>query len=291
MPRAVASGSGSSSSSSPLRSASDCSRFFIRRRPPLTRRGDDAYELHGTRVEDPYRIVILNDGTELSCHALIIATGVAVRELDVPNVERLAGAGVYYGAAMTEAAHYKGQHVFVVGGANSAGQGAMFFSRYASKVTMVVRGGALERGMSQYLVDQLRATDNIEVLLRTEVVAVEGERELEEITLQNKDSGEGWTEPAKALFLFIGAMPHTELVAGIIQRNRAGFIPTGIDLMQNGSRPKGWTLRRDPYYLETSVPGIFAVGDVRQGAVRRVASAVGQGAIAVGLVHQYLKTV
>lgn len=250
-----------------------------------------AQEVVGVRVEDPYRIVILNDGTELSCHALIIATGVAVRELDVPNVERLAGAGVYYGAAMTEAAHYKGQRVFVVGGANSAGQGAMFFSRYASKVTMVVRGSALERGMSQYLVDQIQATDNIEVVLRAKVVAVGGERDLEEITLQDKDGGKTWSEPAKALFIFIGAVPHTELVAGIVQRNLSGFIPTGSDLMQNGSRPKGWTLRRDPYYLETSVPGIFAVGDVRQGAVRRVASAVGQGAIAVGLVHQYLKTV
>lgn len=250
-----------------------------------------AREAVSVRVEDPYRIVILADGTELSCHALVIATGVATRELDLPSVKQLTGAGIYYGAAMTEAAHYEGQHVFVIGGANSAGQGAMFFSRYASKVTMLVRASSLERGMSQYLVDQIRESETIEVLLRTEAVAVAGDRKLEEITLENKETGEVRTVPANALFIFIGATPHTDLLDGVVQRNRAGFIRTGIDLIQNGERPKGWTLRRDPYYLETSVPGIFAVGDVRQGAVRRVASAVGQGATAVGLIRQYLKTV
>jgi thioredoxin reductase (NADPH) len=250
-----------------------------------------AQEVMKVCVEDPYRIVVLEDGTELSCHALLIATGVSVRKLDLPGIERLTGAGIYYGAAMTEAAHYRDEHVCVVGGANSAGQGAMFFSRYAKKVTMLVRGSSLEKGMSQYLVDQINATENIEVRLNTVVAGVEGEKQLEAVTVVNNPTGETETLPAKAMFLFIGAVPHSDVVAGVVERNSAGFILTGPDLLRNGKRPRGWTLKRDPYPLETSVPGIFAVGDVRQGAVRRVASAVGQGAIAVGLVHQYLKTV
>jgi len=250
-----------------------------------------AQEVTGVRVEDPYRIVALSDGSELSCHALIIATGVSVRRLGVPGIEPLTGAGVYYGAAVTEAASYRGEHVYIVGGANSAGQGAMFFSRYANRVTMLVRASSLAMGMSQYLVDQINTTENIEVLTRTEVVEVHGQDRLQAITIHSKDSGEKRKVPAAALFIFVGAVPHTELVAGIVERNSAGFILTGPDLTQNGQRPKNWKLKRDPYLLETSVPGIFAVGDVRHGAVRRVASAVGQGAIAVSLVHQYLKTV
>ncbi len=250
-----------------------------------------AQEVTGVRAEDPYRIVTLSDGTELACRALVLATGVTVRRLDVPGVEALNGAGVYYGAALTEAAFYRGEHVFVVGGANSAGQGAMFFSRYASKVTMLVRGTSLAKSMSQYLVDQIEATDNIEVLVRTEVVEAIGKDRLEAITIENKDSGKTETVPAAAMFLFIGAVPHSELVAGVVERNHAGFIITGPDLMKNGQRPKNWTLKRDPYLLETSVPGIFAAGDIRQGAVRRVASAVGQGAIAISLIHQHLQTV
>jgi thioredoxin reductase (NADPH) len=250
-----------------------------------------AQEVTGVRVEDPYRIVTLGDGTELVCRALVLATGVTVRRLDVPGVEALNGAGIYYGAALTEAAYYRGQNVFVVGGANSAGQGAMFFSRFASKVTILVRGSSLAKGMSQYLVDQIEATDNIEVLTRTEVVEAIGKDRLEAITIVNNDSGQTETVPAAAMFLFIGAVPHSELVEGIVERNRAGFILTGPDLMKNGHRPKNWTLKRDPYLLETSVPGIFAAGDIRQGAVRRVASAVGQGAIAISLIHQHLKTI
>ena len=250
-----------------------------------------AQEVTGVRVEDPYRIVALSDDSELSCHALIIATGVSVRRLGVPGIEPLTGAGVYYGAAVTEAASYRGEHVYIVGGANSAGQGAMFFSRYANRVTMLVRASSLAMGMSQYLVDQINTTENIEVLTRTEVVEVHGQDRLQAITIHSKDSGEKRKVPAAALFIFVGAVPHTELVAGIVERNSAGFILTGPDLTQNGQRPKNWKLKRDPYLLETSVPGIFAVGDVRHGAVRRVASAVGQGAIAVSLVHQYLKTV
>jgi thioredoxin reductase (NADPH) len=248
-------------------------------------------EVTQIRVEDPYRFVKLEDGTELSCKSLIIATGVSLRTLDVPGIDTISGAGVYYGAALTEAAHYKDKHMFVVGGANSAGQGAMFFSRYASKVTMLVRGSALEKGMSQYLVDQINDTENIEVRLRTSVTEVSGTDRLESIVIQNRDTGEIETLPASALFIFIGAKPHTEMVADIVERNHSGFILTGMDLIEEDRRPQNWRLKRDPFLLETNVPGIFAVGDVRQGAIRRVASAVGQGSTAVSFVHQYLKTV
>lgn len=248
-------------------------------------------EVCGVRVEDPYRIVTLRDGTDLSCHALVVTSGVDVRRLDAPGVEQLTGAGIYYGAAVSEAAHYRGEPVFVIGGANSAGQGAMFFSRYAGKVTMLVRGSSLKRGMSQYLVDQINANRNIDVLLRTELVEAHGENRLEAITYTNRDTGETQTVPAAALFIFIGAVPHTEMVASLVQCNNAGFILTGPDLMADGKRPRNWKLKRDPFLLETSVPGIFAAGDVRQGAVRRVASAVGEGAIVVSQVHQYLKSV
>ena len=209
----------------------------------------------------------------------------------MPGIEELTGASVYYGAAVTEAAHYRGQDVFVVGGANSAGQGAMFFSRYAGKVTVLVRGDSIEKEISQYLVDQINQAENIEVLVRAQVKEAIGEDRLEAITITNNETDESRTVPAAAMFIFIGAVPHTEMVAGVIERDRFGFIPTGPDLSVNGGRPKGWKLKRDPFLLETSVPGIFAAGDVRQDTVRRVASAVGQGSVAIGFVHQYLKTV
>jgi thioredoxin reductase (NADPH) len=250
-----------------------------------------AQEVTQIRVNDPYRFVKLADGTELSCKALMIATGASLSTLDVPGIEALTGAGVYYGAALTEAAHYKGKPMFVVGGANSAGQGAMFFSRYASKVTMLVRGSSLQKGMSQYLVDQINGTENIEVRVRTSVNEVIGTDRLEALVIKDNDSGDIETVPAAALFVFIGATPHSEFVADIVERNEAGFILTGPDLIRDGRRPKNWRLNRPPFLLETSVPGIFAVGDIRQDAIRRVASAVGQGSTAVSFVHQYLKTV
>ena len=250
-----------------------------------------AVEVVNVRVEDSYKIVSLSDGTELSCKALIIASGVSVRQLDLPGVERLTGAGVYYGAALTEAAHYRGQHVFVVGGANSAGQAAMFFSRYAKQVTMLVRGTSLTKSMSQYLIDQIDGTENIDVKTNTVVLDAYGDEKLESIKFQNKVTGEEEVVPAAALFIFIGAKSHSEMVAEVVERNSAGFIRSGRSLMRGGKRPKGWNLKRDPLPLETNVPGIFVAGDVRDDAVRRVASAVGEGANAVSQVHQYLKSV
>jgi thioredoxin reductase (NADPH) len=250
-----------------------------------------AQEVTQVRVNDPYRFVKLADGTELSCKALIIATGASLRTLDAPGIAALTGAGVYYGAALAEAAYYKGKPMFVVGGANSAGQGAMFFSRYASKVTMLVRGSSLQKDMSQYLIDQIMCTENIELRVHTGVIEAIGANRLEALVLKNNVTGDIETVPAAVLFVFIGAKPHSDFVADVLERNEAGFILTGPDLIRDGHRPKNWRLNRDPFLLETSVPGIFAVGDVRQDAIRRVASAVGQGSTVVSFVHQYLKTV
>ena len=250
-----------------------------------------AQEVESVRLEDPYKIICLKGGQEITAKSVLIATGVSLRELNVPGVKKFAGAGVYYGAALTEAVNFKDKHVFVVGGANSAGQGAMYFARFSSKVTMLVRGDSLTHSMSQYLIDQIAAQENIEVLTNSEVREVRGQNRLEEITYFNNMTGEEFTLPAEAMYIFIGAVPHTEVVAGVVERNRSGFIPTGPDLFEGREMSKKWPLKRNPFLLETSVPGIFAAGDVREGAVRRVASAVGYGAIAVSQVHQYLKTI
>ena len=250
-----------------------------------------AREVTGLRVEDPYRIVTLNDGSELSCHALLISTGVKVRELDVPGIEPFIGGSVYYGAATSEAVHYKDKKVFVIGGANSAGQGAMFLSRFASQVTVLIRGDSLKTSMSQYLIDQIDGTENISLVVNTEVTAVDGTDRLETITIKNNKSGTTETIPADAMFIFIGAIPGTGIIKDVVELSEAGFVYTGQDLIRDGRRPKNWKPRRDPFPLETSVPGIFAAGDVRHGVIRRVASAVGQGAVAVSLVHKYLETV
>lgn len=242
----------------------------------------------GVRREDPYRILKLSNGTEVSCHALVIASGMRVRQLDVPGLEPLIGAGVYYGAAPTEAALARDQDVSVVGGANSAGQGALFLSRYARSVTMLIRAADLRASMSQYLIDRIAATANIRVLPRVELSAVRGDGHLEGVDVRHADTGVIDSFEAAALFIFIGVAPRTEAFAGFVQTDDKGFIITGPDLRQSGS---GWALDRDPLMFETSVPGVFAAGDVRAGANRRIAAAVGEGSAAIFSVHQYLKTV
>ena len=248
-------------------------------------------EVIGVRVEDPYRIVKLADGSEISSHALLIATGVAWRKLDVPGIERLTGAGVYYGAAQTEAIACSGEEVYIVGGANSAGQAAMHFSKYAHKVTILVRGESLVKSMSQYLVEQISATDNIIVRVHSSVVEVKGETSLEAIAIADIVTGEKQTVSASSLFIFIGAQPRTDWLDGVVERDQQGFILSGPDVMRDRRCPRGWTLDRDPFLLETSVPGIFVAGDVRYGSVKRVATGVGEGAIAVQFIHQYLSKV
>lgn len=250
-----------------------------------------AQEVVRVRRNDPYRVVELTDGSELSCYAVVIASGMEVRRLEVPGVEERVGAGVYYGSALTEAALYRDRDVFVVGGANSAGQGAMFFSREARTVHVLLRGPDLGRSMSQYLVDRISETANIIVLPNTVVVGAEGNGCLEAVQIRDTSRGETRSMPAAAMFVFIGSAPRTEIVADLVSRDERGFILTGREAMHDGRRPKGWTADRDPFLFETSVPGVFAVGDARHGSGKRVAAAVGEGSATVSAVHEYLRTV
>ncbi|MEP7292850.1 MAG: FAD-dependent oxidoreductase, partial [Chloroflexota bacterium] len=245
-------------------------------------------EVMTVKIQDQYRILSLSDGSEISCHALMIATGVSYRRIEVMGCDALTGAGIYYGAAMTEAPSVQGQDVFIVGAGNSAGQAAMYFSKYARTVYMVVRGDSLGKSMSQYLVNQIEATENIKTLTFTEVMAVHGEEHLEAVTLINTQSRETEKYDAAALFVFIGAQPRTDWLEGVVERDQHGFVVTGNDLIRDGKPPKGWKLERLPFLLEASVPGIFVAGDVRHRSVKRVASAVGEGSIAVQFIHQYL---
>ena len=240
------------------------------------------------RVDGSYKYVKISDGSELACHTVLLTTGVQWRKLDVPGVDRLQGAGVYYGAAATEAAACTDEGVFIVGGANSAGQAAMNFSRYASRVIMLVRGDSLASSMSHYLIEQIEKTPNIHVEFNSSVAAVHGETRLEAISVECCTSGEINKVPACSLFIFIGAQPQTEWLRSIVERDQRGFILSGSDLVRNGKPPSGWPLTRFPGLLETSVPGVFAAGDVRGGSVKRVASGVGEGSIAIQFIHQYL---
>jgi thioredoxin reductase (NADPH) len=248
-------------------------------------------EAAGVRIEGPYRIIEMADGSKVSCHALLLAMGVQWRNLGVPGEERLRGAGVYYGGGVTEAISCKGETVYVVGGANSAGQAAINFAGYAEKVVMIIRRESLAATMSQYLIDQIKKTPNIDVWPQTQVAEVHGDQHLEEISVYCSTTKITDRVPAKSLFIFIGASPRTDWLGDLVQRDARGFILSGPDLLRDGKRPQGWTIERDPSLLESSVPGIFVVGDVRHGSVKRVASGVGEGAVAIQFVHQYLAKV
>jgi thioredoxin reductase (NADPH) len=248
-------------------------------------------EALGVRIEGSYRFVKLADGNEISCHALMIATGVQWRRLEAPGIDRLQGAGIYYGGGATEAMACKGEITYVVGGANSAGQAAMNFAKYAERVVILVRGTSLASTMSQYLIDQIEETPNIQVWSHASVTEAHGGTHLEEISVLCSDTNKVERVRATSMFIFIGAQPRTDWLAGIVERDERGFILTGPDLVRDGSRPQGWTLDRDPFLLETNVPGLFAVGDVRHGSVKRVASGVGEGSVAVQFIHQYLSKV
>ena len=250
-----------------------------------------AQECVRVRRNDPYRVVELADGSELSCYAVVIASGMEVRLLEVPGLKERVGAGVYYGSALSEAVLYRDEDVFVVGAANSAGQGAIHFSRYARTVTVLMRGPDLRRSMSQYLVDRINETANIIVLPNTVVAGVGGNGRLESIDIRDAAGGETRTLPAAAMFIFVGSAPRTSMVAELVERDRDGFMLTGREVMRNGRGPKGWTADRDPFLFETSVPGVFAVGDARRGSGKRVAAAVGEGSAAVSAIHEYLRTV
>ncbi len=248
-------------------------------------------EAVSVRTEASYRIMKLADDSEISCHALMIATGVQWRRLEAPGIDRLQGAGVYYGGGATEALSCKDEIVYVVGGANSAGQAAMNFAKYAERVIILVRGDSLSSTMSQYLIDQIQHTSNIQLWTHASVAEAHGQTHLEEISVLCSDTGKIERVPASAMFIFIGALPRTDWLGNVVQRDERGFLLTGPDLLHDGQRPKGWQLDRDPFLLETNVPGIFAVGDVRHGSIKRVASGVGEGSVAVQFIHQYLSKV
>lgn len=248
-------------------------------------------EIISMKIEQPYKILKLSSGLEVSSYAVVFAAGVSVRMLEADGIEQFLGTGVYYGAAMTEAATYKGQDVCVLGGANSAGQGALFFARYAGTVTMILRAASLSKGMSNYLVERIKATPNIKVLTETQLCSFSGSGKLEKVTLRNIADSKIYDLNISAAFIFIGAAPRTEILKGIIETDDKGYILTGPDLPRKNNAVLGWELDRDPYLFETNVPGVFAAGDVRSGSGKRVAAAVGEGSACVGMVHKYLETV
>jgi thioredoxin reductase (NADPH) len=241
------------------------------------------------RAEGDARVVGCANGNEVTSQTVVVATGVSYRRLGIPSAEALLGKGVYYGAALAEAPAMRGRRVFVVGAGNSAGQAAIYLARFAQQVTILVRGDALGKTMSDYLVTQVGATPNVDVRLTTQVINAHGAHRLEALDLRNSATGIVETLPADGMFVLIGADPRTDWLAGTVMRDAQGFILTGHDLLDaSGNSPAGWPLVRPPYHLETSVPGVFAVGDVRGGSMKRVASSVGEGATAVSLIHQYL---
>jgi len=251
-----------------------------------------AQQVVAVRREDPYRIVTLADGSEIASYCLLIATGVSVRRLELPDIDNFTGTSIFYGAAMTEAASFRDRDVSVVGGANSAGQGALFFARHARTVRMIVRAASLDISMSRYLVDRIAATPNIDVVTRATVDAVHGESVLERIDIRSLDTDEVTTVNVAAMFIFIGAASQTGFVADMLELDDFGYVLTGPDLPKGPTgEPRGWALDRDPFLYETNVPGIFAAGDVRAGSGKRVAAAVGEGAATVSMIHKYLESV
>jgi thioredoxin reductase (NADPH) len=249
-----------------------------------------ARDVTGLSARGPARLVTFSDGTEVAAHAVIVATGVSYRDLDAAGAGGLTGSGVFYGSASTEAADCVDADVYVVGGANSAGQAALFFSHVAKTVTIVVRADSLERSMSHYLIEQLRDIDNVAVRLETVIDECHGDGHLEGLTLRHSPTGRSERVATGHAFVFIGAEPRTGWLDGVLERDEHGFVLTGPDLVVDGRRPAGWPLDRDPWPLESSVPGVFVAGDVRADSVKRVASAVGDGAMAVTLAHRYLGT-
>ena len=243
-------------------------------------------EVTALRVADGYKILTLANGDEVNARSLLLSSGVSYRRLTAPGVDEFTGAGIYYGAALSEAASVAGEDIYIVGGANSAGQAAVFFSAHARTVTILVRGDSLEDAMSQYLVERIHATANIKVAVRSEVARAGGTDRLRSITIRDIKTGEEQTVPATAMFIFIGAIPRTDWLDGVVARDEHGFILTGPDLDEPDL--KGWPAGRHPHLLEGSVPGVFAAGDVRHGSVKRVASAVGEGSVAVMFIHRYL---
>lgn len=248
-------------------------------------------EATSLRVDGPYRIVKLRDGNEVSCHALLVASGLSWKRLEIPGLEPLQEAGVYYGAAMTEAQLCAGEDVYVIGGANSAGQAAVYFARFAKSVTMLVRSDSLAKGMSNYLIEQIKAIPNIKVETESEVTEAHGNGHLEAITIANRGTGETRKEQTSALFIFIGAVPCTAWLRGLLPQDDRGYLLTGSFLPREGDKVKGWREDRDPFIFESLVPGVFAAGDTRHASIKRVASAVGEGSITVQMVHQYLSKV
>jgi thioredoxin reductase (NADPH) len=243
----------------------------------------------GLEVNGSARSVRFADGSAIDAHTVILATGVSYRRLGAPGMDDMTGRGVYYGSALTEAAACSGQDIFIVGGANSAGQAAVYLARGAKSVTILVRGSSLEQSMSYYLIQQIQDISNISVRTCTEVIGAEGSDHLERLTLRDTSTGATETVDAQWLFLFIGAAPLTDWLDGVVERDLRGFVIAGPDLSVEGQMPKGWVLDRAPYHLETSVPGVFVAGDARAESAKRVASAVGEGAMAVMLVHRYLE--
>lgn len=245
----------------------------------------------GIQLKDQYKILTLADGTEIAAKSVVISTGVDYRKLSAEGIDKFTGAGVYYGAATTEARATMGKDVYIVGGGNSAGQGAMYLSRFAKNVYILIRKPSLKGSMSSYLIDQIAATDNIHVMGETQVTATSGEEHLTHISIDSMAGDDPRTVEAGALFVFIGAKPYTDWLRGMLLIDEKGFIATGRDLATFPQYQKVWKRDRSPFLLETCVPGIFAAGDVRMGAMARVASAVGEGAMAISFVHRYLREV